>query len=205
LPPVEGRPALFLDRDGVLNELVFYPDTGEWESPRTPAELRIVPGAGPALRALRAAGWPLFIVSNQPSFAKGKTTLEALRAVAEALEARLLQEGVAFEAAYYCYHHPEGKVPGYSGPCQCRKPSPHFLHQAADRFGLDLKASWLVGDQDGDLLCARNAGCRSLLIPAAASSAKRGSVRPDAEAASLSRLPAFLGLPGPYRSNKEAL
>lgn len=205
MPPAEGRPALFLDRDGVLNELVFYPDSGEWESPRTPADLRIMPGAGPALRALKAAGWPLFIVSNQPSFAKGKTTLEALRAVHAVLEARLLKEGVAFEAVYYCYHHPEGIVPGYGGPCTCRKPSPHFLRQAAARFGLDLEASWMVGDQDRDLLCARNAGCRSLLIPCAASAGKRGMVKPDAEAPGLSRLPELLGLPGRYRSTEEGL
>jgi len=185
----EGRPALFLDRDGVLNELVFYADSNEWESPRTLADLRIRPQVAPALRTLAAAGWPLFLVSNQPSFAKGKTSLEALRAVHDALQQQLLRDGVTLAGVYYCYHHPQGRVPGYSGPCACRKPSPFFLNQAASSFGLDLKASWMVGDQDLDLICARNAGCRSLLIPCEASAGKRGTVEPDACITDLSLLP----------------
>jgi D-glycero-D-manno-heptose 1,7-bisphosphate phosphatase len=190
--PPDGHPAIFLDRDGILNDLVFYPDTGEWESPRSAADLRIVPGAGVVLRALAEKGWPLFLVSNQPSFAKGKTSLEALLAVHDSLLAYLAGYGVHLTKAYYCFHHPKGVVPGFDGPCSCRKPSPHFLLQAASRFGLDLSASWMVGDQDLDLLCARNAGCRSILIPCAVTASKRGGVAPDQEVADLASLPECL-------------
>jgi D-glycero-D-manno-heptose 1,7-bisphosphate phosphatase len=146
LSRAEVRPALFLDRDGVLNELVWYGDTREWESPRVPEDLRLLPGAAEAAAALVAAGWPLFLVSNQPSFAKGKTTLEALKAVHVRLQEELARAGGFLEEAYYCYHHPQGKVPGYAGPCPCRKPSPHFLLEAARAHRLDLGRSWMVGD-----------------------------------------------------------
>lgn len=191
LSPSSGRPALFLDRDGVLNELVFYASSGEWESPRTPEDLRLLAGAGQALRALADQGWLLFLVSNQPSFAKGKTSLESLQAVAEALEARLAADGVRFCRTCYCFHHPESRVPGY-GPCLCRKPSPTFLLQAAQDFGLDLASSWMIGDQDLDLLCARNAGCRSVLIPCPASAGKRGQLRPTLTVPDLAALAELL-------------
>lgn len=206
MPPVEARPGLFLDRDGILNELVFYETSGEWESPRTPADLRIVPGAGAVLRQLTAAGWPLFLVSNQPGVAKGKASLEDLQAIHADLEQHFLREGVVFTAVYYCRHHPEGVAAGYSGPCPCRKPSPYFLRLAAEAFGLDLAASWMVGDQDMDVLCAHNAGCGSVLIPCAASAHKRGGVEPDVRIPSLAQLPEILLMsPFQHRRFKECL
>src|ERR1035438_4969961 len=92
--PLSNRRGLFLDRDGILNELVFYPDTDEWESPRTPADLRLCPDLGVALPPFQEAGWDLFLVSNQPSYAKGKTSLQALQDVHEALVQGLVKEGL---------------------------------------------------------------------------------------------------------------
>lgn len=176
--PAEGG-ALFLDRDGLLNELVFYPSSGEWESPRTRADFRLRPGVIEALTAFSKAGWPMFLVSNQPSFAKGKTSMADLREVHAALLEALAPHGVAFREAYYCYHHPDSVVPELKGPCPCRKPSPHFLHEAARVHGVDLSASWMIGDQDMDILCGRNAGCRTILVPDPHSASKRGGVVPD--------------------------
>ena len=88
------RGALFLDRDGLLNELVFYPSSEEWESPRTRADFRIRPGVGDALAVFSEAGWPLFLVSNQPSCAKGKTTMADLRDVHAALLEALGEEAL---------------------------------------------------------------------------------------------------------------
>lgn len=175
MAPAEA--AIFLDRDGLLNELVFYPDTGEWESPRTPADLKLRPGAIDLVGGLRLAGWPIFLVSNQPSAAKGKTGLEDLQAVHEALMAALTP--TTFTEVFYCHHHPDAVIPELRGPCPCRKPSPYFLKQAAAQYGLNLGACWMVGDQDGDVACGQAAGCQTLLVPNPASAGKRGREVPD--------------------------
>ena len=91
--------------------------------------------------------------------------------------------GRAFAECYYCYHHPDGIVPAYSGPCPCRKPSPHFLLKAAADHGLDLARSWMVGDQDRDLEAGRRAGCRTVLVETPESARKRGAETPDLRAA----------------------
>ena len=156
--------AIFIDRDGVLNELVLNPKNGEHESPHEPDDLRMIAGAAEAAKRLQDAGFALFIVSNQPSYAKGKTTLEKIHAIAERVQAHLEGASVSIRRAYYCHHHPDGIVPEYSGACRCRKPAPQFLFDARDEFGIDLSASWMIGDQDTDVECGRRAGCRTVGI-----------------------------------------
>lgn len=169
--------AVFLDRDGLLNDLVRYADTGEWESPRGHEDLILRPGARAFVSGLMALKIPLFLVSNQPSAAKGKTTLAKLDEVHEAFLAAL--PAGAFRQAFYCRHHPDAVEPDLRGPCACRKPSPFFLLQAAEAHGLDLSRCWMVGDQDMDIACGRAAGCRTLLVPNADSAAKRGRETPS--------------------------
>jgi D-glycero-D-manno-heptose 1,7-bisphosphate phosphatase len=152
-----NRPAVFLDRDGVLNALVLNPATGRMESPLTPGDLRILDGVIPALRRLRQAGYPLILVSNQPNFALGKSTLDTLGAIHSKLEMALICAGVQFSRFSYCLHHPKGVVAGYSGLCVCRKPSPWFLFRARDDFGYSLPDSWMIGDQPTDTQCGRAA------------------------------------------------
>lgn len=160
----EGRAAVFLDRDGVLTENVFNPATSAYESAHHLADLALCANIVAPLRALTEAGFSLFIVSNQPSYAKGKTTLEAIQSIATETETLLRQQGVTFRATYYCYHHPQGIVPGYSGGCSCRKPEPFFLLQAARDYGIDLARSWMVGDRCSDVECGQRAGCSTVLI-----------------------------------------
>jgi D-glycero-D-manno-heptose 1,7-bisphosphate phosphatase len=179
-------PAVFLDRDGVLNELVFNPATGEYESPHAPEDLVVIDGVVPALQRLVDAGFALFLVSNQPSYAKGKTALENIREIHRRLDEFLTGNGIVFREYFYCFHHPEGIVPAYSGLCPCRKPAPYFLLQAARTHGVDLVGSWMVGDQATDVECGRSAGCRTVLVMNGHSVAKRGSSRPDVEVSNLS-------------------
>jgi D-glycero-D-manno-heptose 1,7-bisphosphate phosphatase len=171
--------AVFLDRDGVLNELIYYPDYDEDESPRQPEHLRMIPGAVDALRALSAAGWLLFIVSNQPSYAKGKTTLESLNAVHDALTAQLTAAGVQFTGAYYSHTHPRGVVPGYTTESVYRKPNPGFLLEAGRDYNVVLASSWMVGDRDTDIACGQHAGAQTALVYYPLSRAKQGSTQPD--------------------------
>ncbi len=180
-----GRQAVFLDRDGVLTEPVWNPSTGAYESPHSVAELRLCPGIVAPLRALQERGFELFVVSNQPSGAKGKAPIETLRAIARVVEERLRAAGIGLREAYYCYHHPHGIVPEYSGPCPCRKPQPYFLFRAADRYGVDLARSWMVGDRDTDVECGQRAGCRTVLVAHPHAGAHQGGSRPDHRAADL--------------------
>jgi D-glycero-D-manno-heptose 1,7-bisphosphate phosphatase len=158
--------AVFLDRDGVINRNIFDPASGECEAPLTARDFALIPGVPDALQRLQRAGFLLFLVSNQPNYAKGKSTLADLRAIDAELRRELAAMRVEFAAFYYCFHHPQGIVDGYSGPCVCRKPSPYFLLKAMKEFGVDPEQSWMVGDRTTDILCGRAAGVRTILIGA---------------------------------------
>ena len=180
------RAAAFLDRDGVLNELVADPVSGVAESPLTVEEVSLIPGAAAAAASLRRAGYVLVCVSNQPAAAKGKVTVAQLLAVHARVTELLAREGVTFAASRLCLHHPQGRLPALSRKCACRKPAPGMLVDAASALGLDLGGSWMVGDTDADVDAGRAAGCRTLLIANPASVHKRlRAVNADLLAASL--------------------
>lgn len=160
--------ALFLDRDGVLDALVFR--HGEWGAPLAPEQVEILPGVVDALQRAAAAGWLVFVVSNQPDAAKGQATIESLREVHEAIVRALC--GAPIREWLYCYHQA-------SDGCSCRKPSPRLVLEAAGRHDVDLAASWFAGDQDSDVECGRRAGCRPALLQYAHSNPKRGAQRAD--------------------------
>jgi D-glycero-D-manno-heptose 1,7-bisphosphate phosphatase len=161
---IGGRRAVFLDRDGVLNRNVFNPATGEYESPGRPEDFVLAPNALESLSRLQAAGYLLFLVSNQPNYAKGKSTLEELEQVHALLTRALDQAGIVFAEFFYCFHHPHGVVPSHSGKCDCRKPSAYFLHRAAAEFGVTLSDSWMVGDRASDIECGQAAGVRTIRV-----------------------------------------
>ena len=156
--------AVFLDRDGIINRNVLNSQTLAWESPLTVEDFVLAENALSALLALGQAGFLLFLVSNQPNYAKGKTSFLALASIQNHLQHILDQQGIAFAGFYYCLHHPEGIVPGLAGPCPCRKPSPFFLLNARDLFELDMECSWMVGDRATDVACGKAAGVRTILV-----------------------------------------
>ncbi len=170
--------ALFLDRDGIVDELCYYPSHDEWESPRRVADLVMIAGVSEPLRRFHEAGWLLFFVTNQPSFAKGKTTREELEEVHEAVLRAL---AVPIARSYLCFHRSEDA-------CECRKPKPYFLFEVAREFEIDLARSWMVGDQDSDLAAGRAAGCKVALIEHHGSAHKRGTIEPDLRCATLGEL-----------------
>lgn len=156
--------AVFLDRDGVINRNVMNPATLAWEAPLTVEDFVLAPNALAALSRLRQAGFLLFLVSNQPNYAKAKASLQTLKNIHRHFLSLLDQQGIEFAAFYYCLHHPRGVVPGHSGPCRCRKPSPFFLLQARDQFGLDLERCWMVGDRASDIDCGQAAGVHTIHV-----------------------------------------
>jgi D-glycero-D-manno-heptose 1,7-bisphosphate phosphatase len=150
------------------------------------ADVALVDGAAEALRRLSAAGWPLVGVSNQPAAAKGRVTLAELEAVQRRVIDLLDREGVRFDDFRICFHHPAGVVPELTGTCDCRKPAPGMLLDAARALGLDPLGSWMIGDTEADVLAGRSAGCRTILVENPGSSHKRsGGTEPDAHAADL--------------------
>jgi D-glycero-D-manno-heptose 1,7-bisphosphate phosphatase len=144
------RPAMFLDRDGVLNRAVVR--DGIPRPPASPAELEILPGVGDALNALKAAGYTLIVVTNQPDVARGTTP----RRIVDEIHARLA-ETLPLDAILACFHDD-------SDGCECRKPKPGLLLQAAHEWTLDLASSFMVGDRWRDVEAGRRAGCRTFYI-----------------------------------------
>jgi D-glycero-D-manno-heptose 1,7-bisphosphate phosphatase len=180
------RAAAFLDRDGVLNELVADPDSGLAESPLEISQVRLVPGAAQAAARLARAGYELVCVSNQPAAAKGRVSVAELLAVHEHVIALLAREHVTFAAWRLCLHHPQGVVPDLAKHCSCRKPAPGMLLDAAAALGVDLASSLMVGDTDADVLAGQAAGCTTLLVCNPASVHKRlQPLQPDFVADSL--------------------
>ncbi len=171
--------AVFIDRDGILNELVYYDDWGEWESPRSADVLTLFPNVLPALQKLQANGWMLFLVSNQPSYAKGKTSLEAIREIHDVLQRQLEAKDIKFAEFYYSYTHPNGIVLEYTCESEYRKPNPGFLLDAQSKYDLDMTVSWMVGDRDTDVECGQRAGCKTALVTYEYSKEKQGNSKPN--------------------------
>ena len=168
------RRAAFLDRDGVLNALVPDPRSGQAESPLHVRDVSLLPGAAAAAKRLATADFALVGVSNQPAAAKGTIELEELLEVQGRVLELLAAEGVTFDDFRLCLHHPEAVSADLRGPCDCRKPAPGMLLEAASELELDLASSWMIGDTDADVGAGRAAGCRTALVENPDSAHKRG-------------------------------
>ena len=180
------RSAVVLDRDGVLNDLVYDEEDGRPESPLHPDQVRLADGAVRGLRALHDAGLVLVVASNQPAAAKGKATMDDLRAVHGRLVELLDAHGLALDGFRYCFHRREDG-------CDCRKPAPGMLLELAAEHDLDLARSWMVGDTDADVGAGQAAGTRTVLVEHPDSAHKRtGDAHPDGVARNLEEAAAFL-------------
>ena len=156
--------AVFLDRDGVVNELVYFPDQGIIDSPFIAGQFHLCPGVPEAIKKFQRAGYKVIIVSNQPGIAKGHMTLQDFRQISNMMKTQLWQEDVFLDGEYYCLHHPEAKIERYRADCACRKPKPGLILNAARDMDIDVAESWYIGDNLTDMQAGHNAGCRTLLI-----------------------------------------
>ncbi len=148
--------AVFLDKDGTLVDDIPYNIN--------PDLIRLVPGARESLRDLQEAGYELIVISNQSGVARGFFTEEDLIPVEKRLHALFSAAGVSLAGFYYCPHHPQGRLPRYAISCDCRKPNPGMLYQAAREHHIDLAASWMIGDILDDVEAGNRAGCRTILL-----------------------------------------
>jgi len=157
-------PAVFLDRDGVVVELVWDAVDGAYEGPTAARDVRLVEGAADAIGRIRLLDYRTVVVSNQPGVAKGKTSREDLREAHERVVRLLAERGVVIDDYRYCLHHPDAVDPVLAGGCDCRKPKPGMLLEAAAALDIDLSRSWMIGDSDVDAEAGRTAGCRTILV-----------------------------------------
>jgi D-glycero-D-manno-heptose 1,7-bisphosphate phosphatase len=144
------RPAVFLDRDGVLNY-------NRSDHVKSPDEYVPVPGAAPAVARLKEAGWAVVVVSNQSGLSRGLYGQPALDAVMAKMRGVLAEAGGSVDGVYYCPHAP-------GAGCDCRKPLPGMLLRAAREHRLDLEQSYLVGDKASDIECGQAVGARTVLV-----------------------------------------
>jgi D,D-heptose 1,7-bisphosphate phosphatase len=155
---------VFLDRDGVINALVYHSEHGIIDSPFTVEQFGLLPRAAEAVRKLRKMGYRTVLVSNQPGIAKGHLTGEVFEKIRDKMESELAREGAFLDAQYYCFHHPEAVIENMRVPCGCRKPAPGLLLKAAGEMKIDLAHSWMIGDGITDIQAGKSAGTRTILI-----------------------------------------
>ncbi|MBB4286628.1 D-glycero-D-manno-heptose 1,7-bisphosphate phosphatase [Roseospira goensis] len=149
------RPAAFLDRDGTLNVDVDYA--------HRPDQITWLPGAVAALRRLNAAGWWVFVVTNQSGVARGMFDEATVRALHAWMAADLARQGARVDAFYYCPHHATQGVGRYRLACDCRKPAPGLLLRAMADFPVDAGRSFMLGDRPRDVQAGAAAGVTGVL------------------------------------------
>lgn len=156
LPANLPRPAVFLDRDGTINEQMGYVNHI--------SRFVLLPGVGEAIRQLNGLQVPVVVVTNQSGLARGYFPEALLQAVHAAMRQQLQAVGAHVDAIYVCPHHPEAKEAQFRANCNCRKPKTGLLEQAARELNLDLSRSCMVGDRWLDLRCGAAAGMATVLV-----------------------------------------
>lgn len=152
--------AIFLDRDGTINQYVGFLKNAD--------DFRLIDGAAEAIRRINQSAYLAIVVTNQPVIARGEVTWGQLEEIHRKMETLLGREGAYVDDIFVCPHHPDkgfpGEIPEYKTVCDCRKPKPGMLLQAAEKYNIDLEASWVIGDSVNDVLAGKAAKCRTLLL-----------------------------------------
>ncbi len=151
-----GRAAIFLDRDGTITEEVGYVNHV--------SRARLYPWASEAIQILNSTGLPVIVVTNQSGVGRGYFTEQLVAQVHQKIQDELAAHGAKLDAYYYCPHHPSAALKAYRQDCRCRKPSTGMADEAAERFGIDLGASYVVGDTYRDMQMGFNIGARTILL-----------------------------------------
>ncbi len=168
--------AIFLDRDGTINEFVGLVTS--------PDQIRLIPSAAEAIRLINRSGYLAIVATNQPVVARGECSLDELSAIHRRLDALLGNEGAFLDDLVFCPHHPDkgypGEIPQFKIECDCRKPKPGMLTSAAKKYNIDLNVSWMIGDAEMDVAAGINAGTKTALVHSRATK-KAFDLRPTLE------------------------
>lgn len=158
------KAAVFFDRDGVLNDLLFDEEAGILESPFSPKQFRLKRGVAQVISKINGLGLKSILVSNQPGIGMGRFSVRTLEKITAKMVRELRKSGAFFDGIYYCFHHPEKGLGKYKRNCSCRKPKAGLLFRAARDHGIDLRRSFMVGDSIFDVQAGRRAGCKTFLL-----------------------------------------
>ena len=156
--------AVLLDRDGVINALVYHENVGVIDAPFTRAQFKLLPRVPEAIRLLNDLGLSVAVVSNQPGVAKGHLKTEMLKVFERRMLSQIRAKGGQLDRIYYCLHHPESKVAKFRQRCRCRKPEIGLLEQAAADLHVSLNECYMIGDGIPDLVAGSRAGCRTIFV-----------------------------------------
>ena len=152
--------AIFLDRDGTINKYVGFLTTIY--------DFELIDGVSEAIKKINNSSFLAIVITNQPVIARGEVTIEELEEIHNKMETLLGIDGAFLDAIYYCPHHPQkgfiGEVPELKIQCDCRKPKPGLIIKAAKDFNIDLSKSWMIGDDENDVVAGESAGCKTIKI-----------------------------------------
>lgn len=149
-------PAVFIDRDGTINEEVGYLNN--------PDELVLYPFAAEAIKLLNDNGFLAIVVTNQAGVGRGCFTEDKVHLVNDKMHDELAKHGAKIDALYYCPHHPSSKEPKYAVDCNCRKPKTGMIDQALKDLPVDTSKMFMIGDKKSDIKLGINAGCRTYFV-----------------------------------------
>ena len=158
------KKTVFIDRDGVINKIIYHKEHGILDSPSTVDQFELLPQVTDAINRLHNLGYFLVVVSNQPGLAKNNFDLDTFEQTKEKMKNELKKSDAFVDAEYYCLHHPDGVNEKYTKVCDCRKPKPGMILQAAKDHDLDIANSWMIGDGITDIQAGSAAGCKTILI-----------------------------------------
>lgn len=161
---MESGKAIFLDRDGTINKMVYYPEEGLLDCPFVPGQFELLPRVGQALRLLHKKGYLLIVVSNQGGLAKGTITERNFLDMNKKMIKLLKSERITLDEVYYAFYHKDGKVEKFKKDAHLRKPSPGMLLEAAKKHDIDLKKSYMIGDGTVDMKAGKSAGCTTIFL-----------------------------------------
>jgi D-glycero-D-manno-heptose 1,7-bisphosphate phosphatase len=159
--------AVFLDRDGVINEIVFHEDVEVLDSPFNIRQVRIIKGAFEAIPTFNQLGYKVLLATNQPGAAKGKMSLARIEEVNQYIVNMASKSGAQIDHVYCCPHHPVGTSegdPALIRPCKCRKPDTGLLLAGIDEYKIDINLSFMVGDSISDIQAGKAIGLKTILV-----------------------------------------
>jgi D,D-heptose 1,7-bisphosphate phosphatase len=156
--------AVFIDRDGVINEMVYFKEHGFVDSPFKESQLELLKNVPKAISILNSLGFKVIVISNQPGIAKGKFTEKEFELIRKKMHKEIKKYGALIDDEFYCFHHPDSKVKKYRMICSCRKPKTGLIEDAISKYKIDIQKSYFVGDGIVDMMAAREMGCKSIFV-----------------------------------------